>query len=317
MDEFTAWRQLRKDQLDVVTRGQLLARGFTDGAIRAQVDADRWQRLHDGVYALFSGPLSPEAHRVAALLACRGAALLSHETAGELHGFIRPDPRRPIHLTVPYGTSAFRSEGLHVHRSRAFAHIGVVGAEPPLTSKVHTVLDLAVAAPDASEAARLAHQLAVDAGVRPLALEQAVELRRPPRHRRAIADAVGLLRSGVLSELERRYLQDVEVAHGLPVGQRQAPVVVDGVDRYEDIAYDLPGGRAIVRLDGFGYHRDTFTALTDRRRSVAAAVAGTPSIPYGWTEVTKLPCRTAREVETVLRPLGWNEQLLCCARCRA
>jgi hypothetical protein len=317
VNDLDDWQRLLREQHGVVSRAQLLARGFSDHGIRAQLDANRWQRVHDGVYALFSGPLSPDALRIAALIACRGVALLSHETAGELHGFIKPDPQRPIHVTVPYGTSEFRSSGISVHRSRAFAHIGVDGSRPPRTNRVHTVLDLAVAASDAQEAMGRAHQYALDAGVHPLALERATELRRPPRFRKAIADAVTLLREGVLSALEHAYLVDVEQAHGLPVGVHQTPVVVDGIRRYEDIAYDLPGGRAIVRLDGFGYHSDKLSALVDRRRTVTAVIAGAPSVPYGWDEVKKLPCRTAAEVEILLRRLGWREPLLRCARCRA
>ncbi|PVZ08276.1 type IV toxin-antitoxin system AbiEi family antitoxin domain-containing protein [Actinomycetospora cinnamomea] len=317
MDEFDEWRRLREDQHEVVTRAQLLARGFTDGGIAAQVDAGRWQRLHEGVYALFSGPPSPDALRIAALLACRGVALLSHETAGELHGFVAPDAARPIHVTVPYGTSAFRSDGLRVHRSRAFVHIAAPGAVPPRTSRAHTVLDLAVGAPDAAEAMRRTHQLALDAGVPAAALERASELRRPPRYRRAIAHTVAMLRDGVLSALERRYAFDVEVAHGLPVGRRQSPVLVDGVRRYEDIAYDCPAGRVIVRLDGHRYHRDRESALLDRRRGLAAVLARAISLAYGWDEVTQAPCRTARELEAVLRLCGWEGTLVPCAGCRA
>jgi len=314
MDDLDDWQRLLRHQHGVVTYAQLLARGFTDNGIRAQLAAGRWQRLHQGVYVTHSGPLTPEARRVGALLACR-VALLSHETAGEVHGFLKRDPDRPIHVTVRYGCSPARNDGIQVHRSRAFAHIGVEGAEPPVTSRVHTVLDLAVAAPDAQEAMQTAHQLALDAGVHPVALARAVELRRPLRHRRALEDAVKLLREGVLSALEHLYLVDVERAHGLPQGHRQEPVYVDGIERYEDIAYDLPGGRAIVRLDGFGYHRDQLTALIDRRRTVTAALAAATSIPFGWTEVSKLPCRTAREVGAVLRPLGWEDPLLTCPRC--
>ncbi|GAA4785344.1 hypothetical protein GCM10023200_19050 [Actinomycetospora chlora] len=317
MDEWETWRQLRAQQHDVVTRAQLLAQGFTDGGISAQVDAGRWQRVHEGVYALFSGPLSIEAERIAAFLACRGVALLSHETAAELHGFLKPDLGRPVHLTVPYGTSDFRSDGLRVHRSRAFAHIGETGSFPPRTNRTHTVLDLAVAAPDAADAVRVLHTCALDARVHPGALERAVELRRPPRHRRAINDGIGLLRDGVLSVLEHRYLVDVEQAHGLPVGRRQVPVLVDGVRRYEDVAYDLPGGRAIARLDGFGFHGDQQIALIDRRRTVAAALERTFSVPFGWTEVTSFACRTAREVESLLRPLGWIDPFQSCPSCRA
>lgn len=315
MDSLDEWQRLLRDQHGVVTRTQLAARGFTDHGIRAQLDAGRWQTLHVGVYVTYSGPPTLEARRTGALLACRGGAMLSHETAGELHGFVKFDPDRPVHVTVRYGCSAIRADGVTVHRSRAFAHIGAEECDPPRTSRVHTVLDLAIAADDAQEAMRRAHQYALDARVHPLALERAAELRRPTRYRRAIGDAVSLLRDGVLSALEHRYLVDVEQPHGLPVGVRQEPVLVDGVRRYEDIAYDLPGGRVIVRLDGFSYHRDQRTALTDRRRVVAAALSRTPSIPFGWDEVTKLPCRTAREVDAVLRSLGREEPLLACPRC--
>ncbi|WP_433782556.1 hypothetical protein ACQPX6_22105 [Actinomycetospora sp. CA-101289] len=315
MDGIDEWQRLLEAQHRVVTRAQLLAQGFTDDGIRAQMDAGRWQRPHDGVYSLTSGPLTPEALRTAALLACGTGALLSHETAGELHGFVKPDPDRPIHVTVRYGCSAARSRGIKVHRSRALAHIAEVGSDPPRTSRVHTVLDLAVAAPDAAEALTLAHQLALDAGVHPLALQKAAELRRPPRHRKSIDDAVALLRDGVLSALEYRYLVDVEQAHGLPVGRRQQAVPVDGVRRYEDVAYDLPDGRVIVRLDGFGGHRDRRTAFVDRRRAVAAVLARAPSIPLGSEEVTRSPCRCAREVAELLRARGWGDPLLACPRC--
>jgi len=316
VDEVDDWQRLLEIQHRVVTREQLLARGFTDDGIRAQMDACRWQRPHDGVYALFSGPLTPEARRSAALLACGGVALLSHETAAELHGFLPPDPERPIHVTVRYGCSAVRADGIKVHRSRAFDHIAAPGLEPPRTSRVHTVLDLVTATPARAEAVRVAHQLAVDAAIHPAALERAVELRRPARHRQVIRDAVALLRDGVLSTLERRWLLDVERPHGLPEGRRQAPVAVDGARRYEDVVYDPPGGRVIIRLDGFRYHRAPGSALLDRRRTVAAALHGTPSIPYGWDEVTRSPCRTAREVEALLRALGWEHPLRPCPRCR-
>lgn len=307
MDDFDEWQRLLRDQHGVVTRRQLLARGMTDHGIEAHLAAGRWQRLHDGVYVTYTGPPTPQARRVGALLACHGGAMLSHETAGEMHGFVRPDPQRPIHVTVRYGCSVSRLEGVKVHRSRAFAHIGVEGSELPLTTRAHTVLDLAMSADSADHAMRRAHQYALDAGVHPAALESAAHLRRPARHRRAIEDAVTLLRDGVLSALEHRYLVDVEQAHGLPAGQRQAPVLVDGVRRYEDVLYDLPRGRVIVRLDGFGTHADRRTALIDRRRFVAAAVAGDISAPFGWDEVTRTPCQTTREVEALLRAAGCEE----------
>jgi hypothetical protein len=71
VDDFTEWQQLLRQQHGVVTRRQLLARGFTKHGIQAQLDAGRWQPLHDGVYVTYSGPLTAEALRMGALLACR------------------------------------------------------------------------------------------------------------------------------------------------------------------------------------------------------------------------------------------------------
>jgi hypothetical protein len=310
-----AWHALRREQHDVVTVEQLYRQGFTDRAIECQIAAGRWQRLHRGVYVLHNGPVSLDARRIGAILACRGGALLSHETAGELWGMVPADAERPIHVTVRYGNSAMRVDGLHIHRSRAFAHIGAPGLAPPRTDRVHTILDLVATAPDLADATRLAHDLAVRHRIHPAALETAAELRRPVRHRRAVADAISLMRDGIDSMLELRYREDVERAHGLPIGTRQEPVMVDGVRRFEDVVYDLPLGRAIVRLDGYGSHSDKLTALTDRRRTVAAAMDDATAVPYGWFEVSKAACRTAREVETILRRIGWSAPFCRCPRC--
>lgn len=309
------WQALRRRQHEVVTLDQLHRRGFTDRGIEAQVRAGRWQRLHRGVYVLHNGPVPAEARRLGALLACRGGAMLSHETAGELWSMVPADPARPIHVTVLYGSSAVRSDGMRLHRSRAFAYLGAGDLFPPRTDRVHTVLDLAVSAASAQEATRTVHELAVAHRLDPSTLARAAELRRPRRHRRAIADAVTLLREGIDSMLELRYREDVERAHGLPEGGRQQPVVVDGVRRFEDVVYDMPRGRAIVRLDGYLSHADRLTALTDRRRSVAAAMNASTALPYGWTEVSTMPCRTAREVEVVLRGIGWTDPFRRCPRC--
>ena len=316
MDFLDEWRILLAAQDGVVTRRQLLARGFTDEGIEAQLAARRWRRLHDGVYLTHAGPATSAQRRRAAILACRGTAALSHETAGELWGLSPPSAEdAPIHVTVPYGTSTSRDDGLVVHRSRAFVHITVAELDPPRVSRVHTVVDLAVAAPDAPSAMRLVHRLAFEGRVRPPELERALELRRPPRYANALRDAIDLLQEDLSSELERRYALDVERAHRLPTGTRQAPVVVDGQRLHEDVLYRMPRGRFVVRLDGHRYHLDRATTLRDRRRAVATTVQCVPSAPYGWDEVDGHPCRTAREVATVLRQLGWTEDAHPCTRC--
>ena len=55
--------------------------GFTDSAIAARLRSGRWQRLHAGVYATFSGDPLRQAWLWAAVLRAGRAAVLSHQTA--------------------------------------------------------------------------------------------------------------------------------------------------------------------------------------------------------------------------------------------
>lgn len=318
------WRDLIEQQCGIATRRQALAHGWTQSAIRANVRAGRWQPVHDGVLALFTGPLTEAARRWAAVLA-RHPAALSHDTAGELWFFRRPDPDRPIHVTVPYGASASPRRGVVVHRSRAFAHTVVEGLELPVVGRAHTAVDLAVAEPTPKVAmATLLHCVTVTS-LAPELVRASIDVRRPRRYRDPLLAALGYATDGVRSKLEAVYALEVEEAHGLPRGERQVPVVVDGIVRYEDILYrigdDRAGGKGdragevIVRLDGFRYHADRVTALVDRRRDLAAELAGRGRVVFGYEETLRDPCARARDLDAVLRRRGWTGALRACERC--
>jgi hypothetical protein len=315
MDVLDAWQLLITTQHGIITRRQALEHGLTLGDIRAHVAAGRWRRLRTGVIATFTGPLTPRAENWAAVLACWPAAL-SHESAGARWRMSRARSGGPIHITVRYGASASRSDLLVVHRSRAFAHIlAPDDGEPPTVSPVHTAVDLAVAAPTPRAAMSVLHRSALSGGVTGTQLLAAIDLRKPRRYRDALRDAALLMVEGVMSALESTYALEVEGPHGLPVGVRQAPVVVDGTVLFEDILYTAPGGELIVRLDGWRYHSDRRVAHRDRRRGNAAELAGRARLAYGPEEVDGDPCGTAWEVAAVLTGLGWTEGLRPCERC--
>jgi hypothetical protein len=44
------------EQCGIVTLRQAFAAGLTKSAVRARIDAGRWQRMHTGVFATFNGP---------------------------------------------------------------------------------------------------------------------------------------------------------------------------------------------------------------------------------------------------------------------
>ena len=65
-------------QAGVITRAQALARGMTRHAVEARLNSRRWQRLHVGVYAAYSGRPTRESMMWAAVLGVRSGAVLSH-----------------------------------------------------------------------------------------------------------------------------------------------------------------------------------------------------------------------------------------------
>ena len=75
--------------------------------------------------------------------------------------------------------------------------------------------------------------------------------------------------AGVHSVLEFRYVRDVENAHGLPRGRKQAPVARDRHREYRDVLYDEFA--LAVELDGKLAHPDDKRWLDIHRDNAAAA----------------------------------------------
>jgi hypothetical protein len=313
--ETEAWQRLRRDQNQMATRAQALAHDMTDETIEANVAAGRWVPVFRGVYALVTGPLTPEMVRRAALLFIRGPAVLSHASAAAVLGLPGGTDDGPVHVTVPYGSSARGCPGITVHRSRAFAHIAQRNSDPPVTTRAHTLVDLAVAASDAREGMRVLTAGATAAKVPGERIREAIELRRPHRYRTALLAAAKLLVEGVESVLEAWYAEDVELAHALPPGIRQAPRIVDGHRRLEDVEYAMPAGVLTVRLDGWRTHANRRTARVDRARDNAAELEGRARLTFGYEEVKDEPCTVARTVAARLEQLGWTGQLARCTSC--
>ena len=94
-------------QADAIARRQSEVVGIDPDRMRNRVRSGRWQRLHRGVYATFSGKPSRETVLWAALLRAGPDAVLSHQTAAERHGLI-DEPSPVIIITVPASRSPAR-----------------------------------------------------------------------------------------------------------------------------------------------------------------------------------------------------------------
>lgn len=207
-----------KSQSRVTSRRQALEAGWSQKAIEWRLRSGSWHRLQLGSYAAFTGDTSRSAKLWAAVLRAGQGAVLSHETAAEVHGFAK-EPGRKIHISVPAERNPARCgpiPGVVVHRARKLVPEWQPPTELPRTTVEHTVLDLIASADSFDDAYGW---LASALGKRltsPEAMREALATRSRIRWRTWITQALEDCDGGVSSALERRYVKDVEHAHGLP-----------------------------------------------------------------------------------------------------
>jgi hypothetical protein len=304
--KYREWLVLLDVQCGIIDRSQARLAGFSDRQILHRIRSGRWQHVHQGVYATFTGALSREARLWAVLLKVGEGAMLSHETAAEVHGMIDRSPGGMIHVTVPRQRRPVQGgsiRGVVIHRS------GQSRPELPITWKLprtrieDTVLDLIDAAPTFQVAygwlARAVSRRLVTTAM----LRAALASRMRSRYRDELVVTLGESDDGVRSGLELRYARDVERAHGLPSAQRQARREIAGRVHYRDNWY--AEYLVCVEVDGPAFHRDERTWHDKRRDNLNLAEDGAQTFRFGPLEVTELACESAAMVAAALARNGW------------
>jgi len=306
--ERATWINVITDQAGVVTTAQARQHGQTRSRVAAHLAARRWQRVHRGVYATFLGPLPFWSRLWAALLAAGPGAVVSHETAAFLHG-VCDLPGDVIHVTIPAANYVRadldpRSTGVHVHRSRRRARLGVAHNRygVPLTTVEHTVFDLVDAARSAEDALSWLYRVCNRRRSHPRRLAQELGERQNLQRRAMVAAALQEVAHGIQSALESEYLNRVERAHGLPTAQRQVRVVGSRAI-WIDARYERQ--RTRVELDGRLGHSEE-GRHRDRDRDNAGAVSGDVTLRYGHADVFGDPCDVAQQLVSVLTSRGWS-----------
>jgi Transcriptional regulator, AbiEi antitoxin len=306
-------RHLAGNQSGIVSRSQALRAGLTPGMIKFRVSSGRWRQIYPGVYATFNGGLSRGMRLWAAVLSAGPSAVLSYETAAELHQ-LTDERDKLIHVTVPVTRRVIAVEGVCLHRSARAADAVQGGSRPPRTRVEETVLDLSQTAPTFDDvcgwvARAIARELTDETS-----LLAAMGKRMRLRWRADLHELIEAAATGDHSVLEFRYHRDVERAHGLPEPVRQASFTgPDGRRGRRDRVYGEYG--VVVELDGRLAH-PAENQWKDKARDNAAAAKGMRSLRYGWTHVTQHPCATAAEIAQVLRLNGWpGRPRLCSPAC--
>jgi hypothetical protein len=147
-------------------------------------------------------------------------------------------------------------------------------------------------------------------------LRRAAAERKKLRWRHELDEIISMAAGGTHSVLEYRHDRDVQRAHGLPEPVKQAKFrKPDGTNGYRDRYYPQHGG-LVIELDGKRFHADEQRGR-DQERDNQAAVAGS-TLRYGWSDVTRRACETARQEADALRHRGWTGKLKPCSPgCRA
>jgi len=293
--------QIAQWQSGAISRRQLLDAGLSAQMIKRRVERDRWQQLHWGVYAVFTGPPPRESWLWAAVLRAGPGAVLSHLTAAELHGLL-DSPAGAIFVTVP-STRRIATRGIIVRMSRRIEEARQPGREPPRTSVEETVLDLVELASTFDDACTWITRACARWLTTEEKLRDALAARKKMRWRPELDDVLAAAGDGIHSALEYRYLRDVERAHGLPRSRHQVRVVIGGRAVYRDAYYDEY--QLAVELDGRLAHPDE-ERWRDSHRDIQAGAQGIQTVRYGWRDVYGRACQTAVLQARILQRRGWR-----------
>jgi predicted transcriptional regulator of viral defense system len=293
--------ELARWQAGSISRQQLLDAGLNPQLIIRRIERNRWQQLYRGVYATFTGPPPRETWLWAAVIRAGNGAVLSHQTAAELHGLIDA-PAESIFVTVP-STRRITTPGIVIRMSGRIAEATQPNREPPRTTLEETVLDLAQLARSFDDACGWITRACGRRLTTEEKLRAALASRKKMRWRTELDDVLAAAGDGIHSVLEYRYVRDVERAHGLPRSRHQVRVVIDGKTVYRDAYYEEY--QVAVELDGRLAHPDD-ERWRDSQRDNKARAQGVQTCRYGWRDVYGNPCETALLQAQILRQHGWR-----------
>lgn len=266
-------------QCGLVTRRQLLDAGVTRKQIETQLTARRWQRVHPGVLATFTGPLPRDAVLWAAVLYAGEGAALSHQTAAELHG-LTEDVDDTVHVTMPAERRVRSRRGVRIHYAHRLPRTRLGWRVPAVVNVNDTVLDLVDVSVRPKEAIDWVTRACQRRRTNPDRLRVALAQRKKIRWRGMVEGALADVATGAETPLELAYLSKVDRAHGLPTGVRQRHRRTSGRSQWIDVEYAEYAVR--VELDGrighVGERLSATAAVTTRPSSRASPRSGSAGL---------------------------------------
>jgi very-short-patch-repair endonuclease len=275
--------ELAERQHGVVARWQLLAAGACPRAIGRRIERGTLRIVHRGVYALGHRRLTEKGRYMAAVLAAREGAAVSHIPAARLHE-LPLGPAFPCHVTARRQHRSSREIVFHRSLLPADELTEIDGI--PVTTTARTLLDLAPVIPRHRLRALLSeveYRQLTDVVPLPVLLERYPRRRGAAVIRKLLAEA-GFGDGRTQEELEARF-QDFLVERRFPPASFGAPMTVAGRSIVADCAW--PDHRLIVELDGRPAHLRRRNFDSDRARDRALLVAGWRTVRVTWRHLER------------------------------
>jgi very-short-patch-repair endonuclease len=267
-----------RQQLNLVTTGQLRAAGISDGMICTRRKRGTLHRIHQGVYLFGTDVLLPGAPELAAVLALGDGARVRRRSALSLLGVI-PSWRGDVEVTVAGGGPRSRP-GIAVHRVTELPrqdrswHNGI-----PIVSPALALLEFAsVATGDELE------QAIAEAYALKLVNERALRkvLERYPRVAGAPALRAELDRVGGPKLTRRQAARKMKLL--IRDAQLPPPLTEQWIEGFR-VDFYWPQFRLIVEVDGFQYHGHRYAFENDRRRDQAHVAYQV--LRFSWRHLTE------------------------------
>lgn len=298
-------------QAGVVTWGQVVERTGDVLNARRHVRSGRWRVLIPGIYATFNGPVPRLTWWWAYLLHAGRDAALAGEAALWLEG-VRDRAPDVVEIHVPHSRRVKAAAGSVVVRRRRLEILVHPGRSPSRLRVEVAVLDVADRCARPERVIDVVLAAVQRRLTTPERLVASLRSRRRHRWRTLLEEVLAEADDGVHTPLERRYLLDVERAHGLPRAERNVarPGSESGSTTYPDLWYRRL--RVLVELDGIRAHPRE-SAFRDSARDNRAVAVGDVPLRYGWREVAGDPCAVAAQVAEVLVRQGWTGRPRSCS----
>ena len=269
--------------------------GLTRGRLRGAVDRGAWQLPFPGVVVNHGGPLGVDQLRRCALVYGGPQSVLSHHTAGAIHGLSAGATRDSLALTVPNGGHRRGVDGLEIHQTTRPVNVWYA---PGLryTQPARTVVDMALQLQSLDDVVAIV-SAAVQRQQTTLRLIQH-EARRLPRHgSRWLRIALAEVGTGVRSAGEGLFLRLVRSA-GLPEPELNAPVLTAAGTVYLDALWRRQ--RVGAEIDGRGYHLGASAWARDLARQNRIMALGITLLRFPVRRLHTDPDEVIAELRAVL-----------------